>query len=198
MKGFLENKSKIGCIVLVVILVILATKYVTLNKQNNVLKNEAINNMYAEWNQLYYMFEYIDKYYIKNNFQDAERFRLYVNQACHHFYWSVRPSELTVNMRDLLTQAYDPLNGDLYLEERTLNKEKAIEIFKSMNEDLMLISKSVVDMYYIKNEKEKLLDTTSPEYKKVNKQVKEVSEKYIKLVEDYFREYKKIRHNIYM
>ena len=49
----------------------------------------------------------------------------------------------------------------------------------------MLISKGIIEMK--DNEKEKLLDSTSSEFIKLNTQVKNIADKYTKLVDDYFR-----------
>jgi TRAP-type mannitol/chloroaromatic compound transport system substrate-binding protein len=184
MKGFGEKKWMVGCIAMIAALVVLIANYIVIYKQNNVFKEEAVSNMNAEWYQLYHLSETIDKYYIKNNFKDSERFRLYVNQTCYHFTLAGRPNELNVNMRNLLTQAYDPLFADLYNEKDTLNKEKASEILKGINNDLMLISKGIIDMQ--DNKKEKLLEPASSEFLKVNTEVKNAADKYTKLVDDYF------------
>jgi hypothetical protein len=92
-----------------VALSLLVIKNIVFYKKYNELKKEVINNMNTEWYQLYYLFDMIDKNYIKNNFQDSGKFRLYVNQICHHFSSTGRPNELTVNMRNLLLNAYDSL-----------------------------------------------------------------------------------------
>lgn len=189
MKGFLKKKWTVGCIVLAIILSIMIVNYVVIYKQNNVFKKDAIRTMKAEWYQLYHLSENVDKYYVKNNFQDGVRFRWYINQTCHHFAMTGRVSEITVNMRNLLVLAYDPLFADLYDEKEALDKKKATELFKSMNEELMIISKGMLDMQ--DNEIEKLLDTTSPEFIKVNTQVKNAADKYTKLVDDYFREHQR-------
>lgn len=189
MKGLGEKKWRIGCIVMAIILSIVIANYVVLYKQNTVLKKEAISNMNAEWYQLYRLSEMIDKYYIKNHFQDSERFRLYVNQTCYHFTLTGRANELAVNMRNLLTLAYDPLFADLSLEKGPLNQEKASELLKDMNDDLMFISKGIIDMQ--DNSKERLLEATSSEFIAVSTQVKNATDRYTKLVDDYFRTYQK-------
>ena len=76
MRWFGEKKWMIGCIAMAIILSILIVNYVVIYKQNNVLKKETISNMNAEWYQLYRLSEMIDKYYIKNHFQDSESFQL--------------------------------------------------------------------------------------------------------------------------
>ncbi len=184
-----KKKWIIACIAMAIIMSILIANSVVIYKQNNVLIKEAISNMNAEWYQLYRLSELIDKNYVNNNFLDSKRFQLYVNQTCYHFTLTGRPNELTVNMRNLLTQAYDPLFTDLSLEKGPLNKKEATELLKCMNDDLMLISKSIIDMQ--DNEKEKLLEPTSSEFIKVGTQVKNVSDKYTKLVDDYFSKYQK-------
>jgi len=100
-----------------------------------------------------------------------------------------RPNELMVNMRNFLLLAYDPLFTDLSLEEGPLNKEKASEILKSMNDELMLISKDVIDMN--DDEKEELLNPETSKFIEVSTRVKNVTDKYIKAVDDYFRAFKK-------
>jgi len=186
---FREKKWIIGCIAMAVALSLLVINNIVFYKKYNELKKEVINNMNTEWYQLYYLFDMIDKNYIKNNFQDSGKFRLYVNQICHHFSSTGRPNELTVNMRNLLLNAYDSLFADLSLEEGPLNKEKASELLKNMNDELLMISKEIVDMQ--DNEKEKLLNPKSSEFIEVNTQVKNLTDKYIKAVDDYFREYGK-------
>jgi hypothetical protein len=184
---FKENKWKISCITMAVALLIIAVYSVALSKQNNELKREAVNNVYSDWYQLYRLTELVDKNYIQNNFQDPIRFRLYVNQASHHF--SSRSDEITVNMRNLLVIAYDPLFTDLSQEKGPFNLEEATKLLKEMNNEIMLISRSIMRMP--DDEKLKLLDQTSAEYMKVNSEVKAISEKYQLLTDDYFRKNKK-------
>lgn len=184
MKAARDKKWVIECIIIALMLSIAIINSVVLHMQNNILKKEAVSNMNAEWYQLYRLTEIIDKNYIKNNFIDGAKFQLLVNQTCYHFTLTGRPSELTVNMRKLLTQAYDPLFLDLCLEKGSLDKEKASEILKGMNDDLMQISKGIIDMK--DNQKEKLLELTSREYIAININVKNIAEKYTKLVDDYF------------
>ena len=185
-----ERKWMVGCIAMAVILFVLAANNARMYKRNSMLKKEVIGNMNAEWYQLYRLSDTIDKNYIKNDFQDSERFQLYVNQTCHHFSLAGVPNELTVNMRNFLVLAYDPLFADLSLEKGPSNKEKASELLKSMNDELMLISKDIIDMKK-DDEKEKLLDPTTSRFIEVNARVKEVAEKYSKEVDDYFRTYGK-------
>jgi len=189
MRWFSEKKRMICCIAMTIILLVLIINNIRIYKQNNALKKEIISNMNAEWYQLYRLSEMIDKNYIKNDFQDSERFRLYVNQTCYHFSLTGRPNELMVNMRNFLLLAYDPLFTDLSLEEGPLNKEKASEILKSMNDELMLISKDVIDMN--DDEKEELLNPETSKFIEVSTRVKNVTDKYIKAVDDYFRAFKK-------
>jgi len=85
MRWFSEKKRMICCIAMTIILLVLIINNIRIYKQNNALKKEIISNMNAEWYQLYRLSEMIDKNYIKNDFQDSERFRLYVNQTCYHF-----------------------------------------------------------------------------------------------------------------
>lgn len=184
MKALLEKKWIIAIIISIVVLLIANNVY--LYKQNTGLKNEAINNMNAEWYQLYYLTENIGKHYINNDFKDPEKFRWYVNQTCQHFRMTGKPNELTVNMGDLLIQAYDHLYSDLSNTNETLNKEKARQIFTSINQELMAISKDILDMQ--DNDRKKLLDSSSSEFIVVNARVKKATEKYIKMVDDYYRE----------
>lgn len=189
MRWLRAKKWMVGCIVMAIALSILIANSVVIYRQNNVLKKEAISNMNAEWYQLYRLSDMIDKYYINNNFQDSEKFRLYVNQTCYHFSSTGRPNELTVNMRNLLLQSYDPLFADLSLEKGPLNKEKASGLLKGMNDELMLISKGIIDKQ--DNDKGKLLNSKTPEFIEVNTQVKNVTDKYTKAVDDYFRKHAK-------
>ena len=80
-----EKKWVIGCIAMAIILSVFIVNNIRIYNQNNALKKEIIRNMNAEWYQLYRLSEIIDKNYIKNDFQDSEKFQLYVNQTCHHF-----------------------------------------------------------------------------------------------------------------
>jgi len=186
---FKERKWMIGYIAMAVILSVLVANNVMMYKQNNALKKELISNMNAEWYQLYRLFDTIDKNYIKNNLQDPENFQLYVNQTCHHFLLTGRPTELTVNMRNFLVLTYDPLFTELSLEKDALKKDKASELLKGMNDELMLISKDIIDMK--DDEKEELLNPKTPKFIEVNARVKEVTEKYSKEVDDYFKKYGK-------
>jgi len=186
---FREKKRTIACIVMVVILSLLAVNNIALYKKYNGLKKEVINNMNTEWYQLYSLFDMIDRNYIKNNFQDPQRFQLYVNQTCYHFSSTGRPNELTVNMRNLLVSAYDPLFVNLSLEEGPFNMEKASELLKDMNDELLLLSKQIIDMQ--DNEKEQLLNPKTSKFIEVNTQVKNLTDKYIKAVDDYFKNYGK-------
>ena len=92
-------------------------------------------------------------------------------------------------MRNFLVLSYDPLFTDLSLEKDPLNKEKAIELLKGMNDELMSISKDIIDMK--DNEKEKLLNPKTSKFIEVNARVKEFADKYAKAVYDYFRQYGK-------
>lgn len=187
MNSFGAKKWVIGYISMAIALLILTVNSVALYKQIDELKKEAAGNLNAEWYQLYRLSEMIDKYYIKNNFQDPIRYQLFVNQTAHHFIG--RPDVLSVNMRNLLVLAYDPLFTDLSLEEGPLNKEEASKLLKDMNDNIMLISRGIIDIQ--DDEKEKLLDPTSSEFIKVSTQVKDTYDKYIKLVDDYFKNNKK-------
>lgn len=108
-----------------------------------------------------------------------------MNQTCHHFATTGQPNELTVNMRNLLIYTYDPLFADLALEEGPSDEEKASELLKEMNTELLSISKDIIDLE--DKEKEKLLNPTTPKFIEINERVKEVAEKYSKKVDDYFR-----------
>lgn len=88
-------------------------------------------------------------------------------------------------MKNLLALAYDPLFADLSLGQSTLNKEEASKLITDMNNAVMLISKDIVNMQ--DEVKEELLDQTSPEFIKVNTQIENMYAKYIKLVDDYFK-----------
>lgn len=154
--------------------------------QNQKFKNGDIQQMYSEWYALYCMSEYVDRF-INGGSNDGERYILYVNQVCHHFKISITPSELNTNLSNLLILSYDPLFSNLAKEEETLNKEKAIELLKKMNSDLLAISKDIIEMS--EEEKEKLLDQSSSKYDEMNTRVKDFSNKYNKLVDDYFRTY---------
>jgi hypothetical protein len=184
-----DKKWAFMCMVMVIILSLAIINCVVVRMQNNTLKKEAVSHMNAEWYQLNRLSELVDKNYIKNNFVEGVKYQVYVNQVCNHFTLAVTPSELTVNIRHLLIEAYDPLFTDLSLEKSTLNKEKASEILKGMNDSLLLVSKGIIDMQ--DHEKEKLLEPTSSEYITVNTQVKNMADKYTKLVDDYFRNNKK-------
>lgn len=184
MNWFREKKWMIGCIAMAIVLLIVTVNSFALNKQMDRLKEEYVGNLNNEWYELYRMSEKVEKQYIKNDYQDPIRFRLFVNQIAHNF--TGRPDDLSIYMRNLLTLAYDPLFQDLSLEEGPLNKEEASILLKDMNDDIMLISRSIIDT--ADDEKEKLLlDPTSSEFAKASTQVKAAYEKYIKLVDDYFR-----------
>jgi len=179
-----ENKWMIGCIAMAIVLLIVSVNSFTLHKKMDELKKEYVGNLNHEWYELYRMSETVEKHYITNDYQEPTRYRLFVNQVAHNF--TGRPDDLSINMRNLLTLAYDPLFLDLSLEEGPLNKEEASTLLKDMNDDIMLISRSIIDMP--DDEKENLLlDPTSSEFNKVSTEVKAAYHKYIKLVDDYFR-----------
>jgi len=181
---FRENKWKNGCIVLTAIALIFTVNTIVLYNKNNELKEEYIRKLTAEWYQLYRMTDFVDKYYIKFDFQEPEKFQLYVNQAAYNF--NGRADDLSVNMRNLLVLAYDPLFKDLAKEEGPANAEEASTLLKEMNDEMLLISKSIIDL----SDKEKqkiLLNPKSPEFIKLSTEVKDDYNKYIKLVDDYFR-----------
>src|SRR5690606_2566435 len=179
-----ENKWMIGCIAMAIVLLIVSVNSFTLHKKMDELKKEYVGYLNHEWYELYRMSETVEKHYITNDYQEPTRYRLFVNQVAHNF--TGRPDDLSINMRNLLTLAYDPLFLDLSLEEGTLNKEEASTLLKDMNDDIMLISRSIIDMP--DDEKENLLlDPTSSEFNKVSTEVKAAYHKYIKLVDNYFR-----------
>ncbi|WP_010271858.1 hypothetical protein, partial [Paenibacillus senegalensis] len=162
--GWLRKKKwMIVFIAMAIVLLILAINSVALYKQIDELKKESLETMNAEWYQLYRLSEMVDKYYIKNNFENPIRYQLVVNQTAHHFMG--RADDLSVNMRNLLVLAYDPLFSDLSLEEGPLNKKEASKILTDMNDDIMLISRGLIDMQ--DDEKLKLLDPTSMEFIKI-------------------------------
>jgi hypothetical protein len=185
MKKFKNKKCIIACILITIILAVVIWNNIVLYKDNDRLRKNSVMHMESTWYQIYRFSEIIDKRYIQNNLADGVKFRLYVNQICHSTALRAMPSELTVNMSDLLALAYDPLFANLAGEETPSDREKASELLKAMNDDILLISGSIVDMK--DREKEKLLDITSPEHIKVSAQVKEITYKYMKMVDDYFR-----------
>lgn len=187
MDWFRENKWKIGCIGLAIAVLILSVNSVALSKQNDKHKREIAGSMYTEWYRLFLLTQMVDKHYIKHNFQDPIRYQLLVNHITHYF--TGRPDELTSYMRNLLVLAYDPLFLDLSSDQGPLNKEEAYKLLKAMNDDIMTFSRGFIDMN--DDEKEKLLDPDSAESIKLSTQVKEVSHKYIKLVDDYYKNNKK-------
>jgi hypothetical protein len=156
--------------------------------QYDKLKSEDAKQLYSEWYEIFDLSQSIDKY-INSGCKGGEKYSLFVNQICYHFSFAVTPSELKINMSDLLVSAYDPLFSNLAHEKETLNKEKALALLKEMNRTLMSISKNVVKMNDA--EKEKLLSKSSSQYIKLDAQVKKVSYKYQTLVDDYFRTYQK-------
>ncbi len=183
-----RKKSTIICALLAIFLLALILNSVLINMQNQRLKNEDIRQMYSEWYELLNMSEVIDKY-INSGSKNGEIYTLYVNHVCYHFGSSVTASELKVNMYDLLVLAYDPLFSNLANAEETLNRERAIELLKKMNSELLAISKNIVEIK--EGEKESLLNQSSSQYKEVNVRVKDFSIKYKKLVDDYFRTFTK-------
>ena len=185
MKRSGTNKWAILSIILAAALCLASTGYFMALAQNSKLRQEAASHLNAEWYQLYRLSELVDKNFVQRNFSNGTKYQLYVNQACNHFSSGVTPSELSADMRRLLVEAYDPLFTDLSLEKDTLNRDKASEILKDMNDTLFSVAKSIVDMQ--DRQKEKLLDSNSPEYLVLTKQVKAAAEKYVKLVDDYFK-----------
>ena len=178
-----SRKWMMGCIAMAMALIILSGNSIALYKQVDALEKEVVGHITSEWYQLYRLSEMVDKYYIRNNYEDPRRYQLFVNQTAHHF--EGRADDLSVHMRNLLVLAYDPLFADLSLENGPSNKEEASTLLRAMNDDIMMISRGIVDMQ--DHEKEKLLDPASSEYMKVSTQVKDASEKYIQLVDDYFK-----------
>ncbi len=96
-----------------------------------------------------------------------------------------RKTEFQYDKNGRLIRTIDPLFTYMSLEESSLNKEKASKLLEEINSTLMSISKNVVDMK--DSEKEKFLDPRSSVYITINTQAKEASEKYVKLVDDYFK-----------
>lgn len=158
---------------------VLGVHNVFLYKQIDELKKDAVQNLTTEYDEIYRLSKIIDEYYIKNDFREANIYRLLVNRTTHNF-----STLLSKDLKNLLTLAYDPLFADLSDEQDTLNKEEASKLITEINSAVMLITKNIVNMK--DDEKEKLLDQTSPEYIKVNTQIKNMYVKYIKLVDDYF------------
>jgi hypothetical protein len=185
MSGLKNRKWMIGCIAATIVAAGLAITSVALNNQVNELKKESVVQLNAEWYQVYRLSEIVDKNYIKDGFQDPVRYQLFVNQTAHHFALAAKANELTVNMRNLLTLTYDPLFQELSLEDGAKNKEEATKLLTAMNDDIMLISQSIVEMQ--DKEKEKLLDPKSSEFSKLNDQAKAAYEKYKELVDNYFK-----------
>ncbi|QNU66510.1 hypothetical protein EHE19_016870 [Ruminiclostridium herbifermentans] len=183
-----SKKSTIICVVMAIFLLISIINSVYLNMQNQKLKKEDVRQMYAEWYEVRRLSEVVDKY-INSGGNDGKKYALFVNHICYHFGSAVSVSELKVNMHNLLTLSYDPLFSNLANVEETLNREKATELLKSMNSDLLTISKNIMEIN--EEEKEELLDRSSSKYNDVNARVKDLSNKYNKLVDDYFRTYTK-------
>jgi TRAP-type mannitol/chloroaromatic compound transport system substrate-binding protein len=163
-----------------IITLVLGVNNVFLYKQIDELKKDAVQNLTTEYDEIYRLSKIIDEYYIKNDFREANMYRLLVNRTTHNF-----STLLSKDLKNLLTLAYDPLFADLSLEQDALNKREASQLITEMNNAVMLITKNIVDMK--DNEKEKLLDQTSPEFIKVNTQIKNMYARYIKRVDDYFK-----------
>ncbi|WP_339241754.1 hypothetical protein MKX40_11900 [Paenibacillus sp. FSL R5-0517] len=163
-----------------IIALILGVHNVFLYKHINELKKDAVQNLTTEYNEIYNLCKTIDQYYIKNDFREASKYRLLVNQTTHNV-----STLLSKDLKNLLALAYDPLFADLSLGQSTLNKEEASKLITDMNNAVMLISKDIVNMQ--DEVKEELLDQTSPEFIKVNTQIENMYAKYIKLVDDYFK-----------
>ncbi|NMO97100.1 alpha/beta fold hydrolase [Paenibacillus lemnae] len=183
MSQFRDHKWMIGCIVMTITLLITAISNAALHKQVNELKKESVESYNAEWYQLYRLTEMLDKYYIENNFENPVRYQLLVNQTAYHF--TGRADDLSVNMRNLLVLAYDPLFSDLSREQGPLNKKETSRLFEEINDDIKLISGIIIEMR--EDEKEKLLDPTSSEFVKISSQAQDAYYQYIKLVDDYFK-----------
>ncbi len=182
------KKSTIICIVVAIVLLISIINSVYLNMQNQKLKKEDVRQMDSEWYQVFRMADKVD-IYINGGIDRWERYGLFVNQVCYHFRSAAPLSELNSNMGKWLILAYDPLFSNLANTEETLNRENAIELLKQMNSELLVISKNIMEMN--EEEKEDLLDRSSSKYNEVNARVKDFSNKYSKLVDDYFRIYAK-------
>jgi hypothetical protein len=185
MKEFKNKKWSAAAIIMIIILVAAVWNNISLRKENSKFREIAVFHIASDWYEVYRLSELIDKQYIKNNLSEGLRFRLYVNQVCQNNSLRAVPSELNINMSELLVQAYDPLFQSIVGDGNPKDMKKAEELLKSMNKDVMLVSKSLVEME--DSSKEKLMDNTSQEYIKISTQVKDISNKYIKLVDDYFR-----------
>ncbi len=183
-----SRKSTIICVVMAILLLTSIINSVYLNMQNQKIKKEDVRQMYAEWYEVRRLSEVVDKY-IDSGSNDGKKYALFVNHICYHFGSAVTASELKSSIHNLLVLSYDPLFSNLANAEETLNREKAIELLKSMNSDLSAISKNIFEVN--EEEKEDFLDRSSSKYNEVNARVKDFSNKYNKLVDDYFRTYKK-------
>ncbi len=189
MLNFSSKKSTIINILMAVILLITIINSVYLHIKNQNLKDEDTRQIHYEWYAVHDMFKIVDKY-INSGSKNGEKYTLYVNSVCHHFGSVVSASKMNVNMHNLLILSYDPLFSNLAKPEETLNKEEAIELLTKMNSDLLAISKEFVDVNN-KPEDSDLYDQSTSQYSKINAKVEEVSNKYQKLVDDYFKKYKK-------
>lgn len=98
-----EKKWMIGCIAKAIVLLILVVNSMALYRQIDKLRMESVLSLNAEWHQLYRLSEMVDKYYIKDNFENPIRYQLLVNQTAHHFMG--RADELSNNMKNLLVLA---------------------------------------------------------------------------------------------
>lgn len=183
-----SKKSAFICIAMAITLLISVISGIYIYFKYDKLKSEDVRQVYSEWYEIFHLSQSVDKY-INSDGKDGEKYILFVNQICNHFRSAVPANELKVNMSDLLVLAYDPLFSNLANEKETLNKEKALALLKEMNKTLMSISKNVVKMNDA--EKEKFLSKSSSQYIKLNAQVKDISHKYQRSVNDYFKSYQK-------
>lgn len=184
MKKIVGKRVGIVFIIMMIIMFVVIINFVVLHMQYNTLRKEKVTNINFELSEMQRVFEIIDQLYIKRNFEDGAKYHYYVNHVCHHIKYVLPANDLSWNMGRILCEAYDPIFTDLSLEEGTLNKEKATKLLKEINDSLMLLSKDMRDME-VENE-DWLLEPTSSEYIEVNKKVIAMTEKYVKLVDNYF------------
>lgn len=184
-----STKSNIIFVVMAIMLIVSIIDSVYVHSQNRQLKDEEIQQYYTEWYAVYQMAQYVDQY-INEGSINGEKYSLYVNQVCSHFRSAVPASELKSNMSFLLVSSYDPLFNNLANEKETFNREKAIDLLIKMNSELLTIIKDIVETD--EQGKNKLLDQSSLRYSEVNARVSDFSNKYVQLVDEYFRSYTKL------
>lgn len=152
-----------------------------ISKKMDDLRIESKTKVFQEWYPIYRMANYIDNYLLSQEiFENNNGFSLYVNQTCYNF-----PSidSLQSDIYEFLTSCYDVVFRETIRRESISDPQKAIELLKEMNEELLELSRSVIDIDDI----EKIVIRTSPSAAQLRQKAEAMMDKYIYKTESLFK-----------